>query len=78
MLEGEKGMPPLEPISKEEMSTGYERRGVDFVRREVDYERRGVDFEKSKDFEEGFGYLLGYVLITWFRIFLGNGKDPVI
>ncbi|KAL0905545.1 hypothetical protein M5K25_023973 [Dendrobium thyrsiflorum] len=45
ILEGEDGMPPLEPISREEMSIEYERRGADFRRRWVDYESRGVDFE---------------------------------
>ncbi|KAL0906345.1 hypothetical protein M5K25_024832 [Dendrobium thyrsiflorum] len=30
ILEGENGMPPLEPLFREEMSIGYERRGADF------------------------------------------------
>ncbi|KAL0918614.1 hypothetical protein M5K25_010632 [Dendrobium thyrsiflorum] len=30
IIEGDDGMPPLEPLSREEISMGYERRGVDF------------------------------------------------
>ncbi|KAL0911561.1 hypothetical protein M5K25_019710 [Dendrobium thyrsiflorum] len=30
VLEGEDGMPPLEPLSREEMSQAYDRRGADF------------------------------------------------
>ncbi|KAH0458936.1 hypothetical protein IEQ34_011750 [Dendrobium chrysotoxum] len=56
ILDGEDGMPSLEPISREEMSIGYEQKGAEFARRGVDYERRGVDFERRGDFEEGFGY----------------------
>ncbi|KAL0915706.1 hypothetical protein M5K25_013157 [Dendrobium thyrsiflorum] len=56
ILGGENEMPPLEPISREEMSIGYTRRGAEFVRRGDGFDRRGADFERRKeDFEEGFG-----------------------
>ncbi|KAL0903322.1 hypothetical protein M5K25_027693 [Dendrobium thyrsiflorum] len=35
VLEGDYGMPPLELLSTEEMSMGYDRRGADFVIAEV-------------------------------------------
>ncbi|KAL0916282.1 hypothetical protein M5K25_013778 [Dendrobium thyrsiflorum] len=35
ILEGEDAMPPLEPLSREEMGMGYERRGTDFERKAV-------------------------------------------
>ncbi|KAL0906834.1 hypothetical protein M5K25_025360 [Dendrobium thyrsiflorum] len=57
ILEGGDGMPPLEPISREKRSIGYERSGVDFVRRGENYECRGADFERRRgDFEEGFRF----------------------
>ncbi|KAL0903951.1 hypothetical protein M5K25_026015 [Dendrobium thyrsiflorum] len=40
ILEGEDGMPPLEPLSREEMSRGDEQRDADFARRGVEYECR--------------------------------------
>ncbi|KAH0454818.1 hypothetical protein IEQ34_016742 [Dendrobium chrysotoxum] len=50
-------MPPIEPIFREAISSGYEQRGADFARRWADHERRGADFERRRgDFEEGFGY----------------------
>ncbi|KAL0912922.1 hypothetical protein M5K25_016343 [Dendrobium thyrsiflorum] len=42
-------MPPLEPLSREEMSMGYERRGADFVRRE-EFHRQGADFVRREEF----------------------------
>ncbi|KAL0917940.1 hypothetical protein M5K25_013049 [Dendrobium thyrsiflorum] len=45
VLEGDDGMPPLEPLSMEEMSMGYGRRGVDFLGRREELHRRGADFE---------------------------------
>ncbi|KAH0459578.1 hypothetical protein IEQ34_012392 [Dendrobium chrysotoxum] len=57
ILEGEDGMPHLEPLSREEMSIGYARRGAEFVRRGDDFNRRGADLERRRgDFDEGFGY----------------------
>ncbi|KAL0907060.1 hypothetical protein M5K25_025600 [Dendrobium thyrsiflorum] len=44
VLEGDDGMPPLEPLSREEMSVGYDRRGADFVGRREEFHRRGADF----------------------------------
>ncbi|KAL0926228.1 hypothetical protein M5K25_002440 [Dendrobium thyrsiflorum] len=37
ILEGGDGMPPLEPLSREEISIGYEQKGADFARRGEDY-----------------------------------------
>ncbi|KAL0926052.1 hypothetical protein M5K25_004433 [Dendrobium thyrsiflorum] len=54
ILEGEDGMPPLEPIFMDEMSIGYERRSAYFARRGVDYECSGAKFERRGNFEEGF------------------------
>ncbi|KAL0906339.1 hypothetical protein M5K25_024826 [Dendrobium thyrsiflorum] len=42
ILEGKDGMPPLELIFKEEMSSRYERMGADFARPCADFERRGL------------------------------------
>ncbi|KAH0459117.1 hypothetical protein IEQ34_011931 [Dendrobium chrysotoxum] len=57
ILEGEDGIPPIEPLSREEMSIGYVRRGAEFIRRGDDFERRGADFKRRReDFDEGFGY----------------------
>ncbi|KAL0920102.1 hypothetical protein M5K25_009212 [Dendrobium thyrsiflorum] len=47
ILEEEDEMTHLEPISREDMSSGYERRGADFARRGVDYERRGISKEEE-------------------------------
>ncbi|KAL0920251.1 hypothetical protein M5K25_009372 [Dendrobium thyrsiflorum] len=70
VLEGDDGMPPLIPLSRKEMSMGYDRRGADFVERREEFYRRGADFEgrreefhrRGADFEgrrgeydEGFG-----------------------
>ncbi|KAL0923709.1 hypothetical protein M5K25_007776 [Dendrobium thyrsiflorum] len=53
VLEGENGMPTLEPLSKEEMSLGYDRMGADFVGRE-EIHCRGVDFEGRRgEYDEG-------------------------
>ncbi|KAL0924099.1 hypothetical protein M5K25_004905 [Dendrobium thyrsiflorum] len=48
-LEGDDGMPPLEPLSREEMSMGYDRRGADFVGRREEYHRRGAEFEGRRE-----------------------------
>ncbi|KAL0909805.1 hypothetical protein M5K25_020703 [Dendrobium thyrsiflorum] len=42
-------MPPLEPLSREEMSMGYDRRGADFVGRREEFHRRGADFEGRRE-----------------------------
>ncbi|PKU70700.1 hypothetical protein MA16_Dca016898 [Dendrobium catenatum] len=39
VLEGEDDMPPLEPLSREEMSMRNDRRGADFQRRGADFQR---------------------------------------
>ncbi|KAL0909077.1 hypothetical protein M5K25_023601 [Dendrobium thyrsiflorum] len=58
VLEGDDGMPPLEPLSREEMSMGYDRRGVDFIGRREEFHRRGADFEgRREEYDEGFGIL---------------------
>ncbi|KAL0917284.1 hypothetical protein M5K25_012335 [Dendrobium thyrsiflorum] len=50
-------MPPLEPLFREEMSMGYDRRGADFVGRMEEFHRRGADFEGRRgEYDEGFGY----------------------
>ncbi|KAL0911618.1 hypothetical protein M5K25_019772 [Dendrobium thyrsiflorum] len=79
VLEGDDGMPPLEPLSREKMSMRYDRRGADFVgrmeefhRRCADFEgrreefyRRGADFEGRKgEYDKGFGCLLANSSIT--------------
>ncbi|KAL0903305.1 hypothetical protein M5K25_027674 [Dendrobium thyrsiflorum] len=55
VLEGEDVMPPLEPLSREEMSLGYDRRGADFVGRGEESHRRGVEFEgRIGEYDDGF------------------------
>ncbi|KAL0907560.1 hypothetical protein M5K25_021976 [Dendrobium thyrsiflorum] len=55
VLEGEDGMPHIEPLSREEMSQAYDRRGADFVGRREEFPRRAADFEgRRQDFDEGF------------------------
>ncbi|KAL0928960.1 hypothetical protein M5K25_000899 [Dendrobium thyrsiflorum] len=49
ILEGEDGIPHIEPLSREEMSMGYGRKGADFVRRGDDVDRRGADFMRRGD-----------------------------
>ncbi|KAL0922763.1 hypothetical protein M5K25_006779 [Dendrobium thyrsiflorum] len=49
VLEGEDGMPPLEPLSTEEMSMGYDRKGAYFVGRMEEYHRRGAEFEGGRE-----------------------------
>ncbi|KAL0907148.1 hypothetical protein M5K25_025694 [Dendrobium thyrsiflorum] len=55
VLEGDDGMPPLEPLSKEELSRGYDRREADYVGRREEFYRRGAGFERIQrrgaDFE---------------------------
>ncbi|KAI0495881.1 hypothetical protein KFK09_022188 [Dendrobium nobile] len=46
ILEGDDDMPPLEPFSREEISTGNDRRGADFQRRGADFQRRGAEFQR--------------------------------
>ncbi|PKU76998.1 hypothetical protein MA16_Dca001604 [Dendrobium catenatum] len=50
ILEGDDDMPPLEPLSREEMSMGNQRRGADFQRQGVDFEGRRGEYERSADF----------------------------
>ncbi|KAL0907799.1 hypothetical protein M5K25_022238 [Dendrobium thyrsiflorum] len=58
VLEGDDGMPHIEPLSREEMSMGYDRRGADFVGRREEFHRRGADFEGRRGkYDEGFGFL---------------------
>ncbi|KAL0916363.1 hypothetical protein M5K25_013867 [Dendrobium thyrsiflorum] len=56
VLEGDDGMPPLEPLSREELSRGYDRQEAEYVGREEFY-RRGAGFERIQcrgaDFEGG-------------------------
>ncbi|KAL0904451.1 hypothetical protein M5K25_026567 [Dendrobium thyrsiflorum] len=49
VLEGDDGMPPQEPLSREEMSMGYDRRCADFVWRREEFHRRGADFEGRRE-----------------------------
>ncbi|KAI0512169.1 hypothetical protein KFK09_012807 [Dendrobium nobile] len=46
ILEEENDMPPLEPLSREEMSMGYDRREADFGGRREGSHRRGAEFER--------------------------------
>ncbi|KAL0902927.1 hypothetical protein M5K25_028383 [Dendrobium thyrsiflorum] len=48
VLEGEDGMPPLEPLSREEISTGFDRRIAEFAGRRDDFYHRGADCERRK------------------------------
>ncbi|KAL0921336.1 hypothetical protein M5K25_008399 [Dendrobium thyrsiflorum] len=52
ILEGDYGMPPLEPLSREEFSMGYERRGADFVGRMEEFYHRGADFQGRREEKE--------------------------
>ncbi|PKU65163.1 hypothetical protein MA16_Dca004779 [Dendrobium catenatum] len=72
ILEGEDDMPPLEPLSREEMSMGNDRRGrreeydesanfggriEEFQRRCAEFQRRCADFERGRgEYDDGFGY----------------------
>ncbi|KAL0920118.1 hypothetical protein M5K25_009229 [Dendrobium thyrsiflorum] len=49
VLEGDDEMPPLESLSREEMSMGYDRRVADFVGRREEFHRRGADFEGKRE-----------------------------
>ncbi|KAL0920178.1 hypothetical protein M5K25_009296 [Dendrobium thyrsiflorum] len=55
VLEGDDGMPPLEPLSREELSRGYDRREAEYVGRREEFYRRGAGFERIQrrgaDFE---------------------------
>ncbi|KAI0493558.1 hypothetical protein KFK09_023677 [Dendrobium nobile] len=55
ILEEENDRPPLEPLSREEMSMGYDRREGDFGGRREGSHRRGAEFERIQrrggDFE---------------------------
>ncbi|PKU72724.1 hypothetical protein MA16_Dca007444 [Dendrobium catenatum] len=46
ILEEENDMPPLKPLSREEMSMGYDRRGAEFGGRREGSHRRGAEFER--------------------------------
>ncbi|KAL0911094.1 hypothetical protein M5K25_019206 [Dendrobium thyrsiflorum] len=48
VLEGEDGMSPLEPLSREEISIGFERRTAEFTGRREDAYHRGADFERGR------------------------------
>ncbi|KAL0915583.1 hypothetical protein M5K25_016011 [Dendrobium thyrsiflorum] len=48
VLEGEDGMPPLEPLSREEISIGFERRTAEFTGRREDVFHQGADFERGR------------------------------
>ncbi|KAL0927502.1 hypothetical protein M5K25_001677 [Dendrobium thyrsiflorum] len=55
VLEGDDGMPPIEPLSREELSRGYDRREDEYVGRREEFYRRGAGFERIQrrgaDFE---------------------------
>ncbi|KAL0924171.1 hypothetical protein M5K25_004980 [Dendrobium thyrsiflorum] len=57
VLEGDDGRPPLEPLSREELSRGYNRQEAKYVGRREEFYRRGVGFERIQrrgaDFEGG-------------------------
>ncbi|KAL0914451.1 hypothetical protein M5K25_014799 [Dendrobium thyrsiflorum] len=57
VLEGDDGMPPLEPLSREELSRGYDRQEAEYVGRREELYRRGAGFERVQrrgaDFEGG-------------------------
>ncbi|KAL0904189.1 hypothetical protein M5K25_026264 [Dendrobium thyrsiflorum] len=57
VLEGDDGMPPLEPLSREELSRGYDRQEAEYVGRREEFYRRGAGFERIQrrgaDFEGG-------------------------
>ncbi|KAL0923472.1 hypothetical protein M5K25_007530 [Dendrobium thyrsiflorum] len=46
VLEGDDGMPPLEPLSREELSWGYDRQEAEYVGRREEFYRRGAGFER--------------------------------
>ncbi|KAL0918622.1 hypothetical protein M5K25_010640 [Dendrobium thyrsiflorum] len=49
VLEGSDGMPHLEPLSREDMSMGYDRRWADFVGRREEFHCRGAEFEGRRE-----------------------------
>ncbi|KAL0913836.1 hypothetical protein M5K25_017326 [Dendrobium thyrsiflorum] len=57
VLEGDDGMPPLEPLSREELSRGYDRQEAEYVGRREEFYRRGAGFDRTQrrgaDFERG-------------------------
>ncbi|KAL0910586.1 hypothetical protein M5K25_021584 [Dendrobium thyrsiflorum] len=54
IVEGEVGMSLLEPLSRDEMSTGFERKAADFAGRRDDYYHRGAESERRRgEFNEG-------------------------
>ncbi|KAL0903692.1 hypothetical protein M5K25_028091 [Dendrobium thyrsiflorum] len=57
VLEGDDGMPPLEPLSREELSRGYDRQEAEYVGRREEFYRRCAGFERIQrrgaDFERG-------------------------
>ncbi|KAL0915131.1 hypothetical protein M5K25_015530 [Dendrobium thyrsiflorum] len=50
-------MPPLEPLSREELSRGYDRQEAEYVGRREEFYRRGAGFDRTQrrgaDFERG-------------------------
>ncbi|KAL0925268.1 hypothetical protein M5K25_003588 [Dendrobium thyrsiflorum] len=57
ILEGEDGMSPLELLSREKISTGFNRRPAEFARKREDFYHRGADFERGRgEYDEGGRY----------------------
>ncbi|KAL0912665.1 hypothetical protein M5K25_018654 [Dendrobium thyrsiflorum] len=60
VLEGDDGMPPLEPLSREELSRRYDRQEAEYVGRMEEFYRQGAGFERIQrrgaDFEGGRAY----------------------
>ncbi|KAL0910714.1 hypothetical protein M5K25_018796 [Dendrobium thyrsiflorum] len=48
ILEGEDDTPPLEPLSREDRSTGFERWVANFSRKREDFYYKGVEFERGR------------------------------
>ncbi|KAL0913229.1 hypothetical protein M5K25_016673 [Dendrobium thyrsiflorum] len=53
ILESKDDMPPLEPLSREERSTVFERRVADFLGKMKDFNHRGAEFERGRGGSEG-------------------------
>ncbi|KAL0924163.1 hypothetical protein M5K25_004972 [Dendrobium thyrsiflorum] len=59
ILEGEDDMSHLEPLSREERSTGFERRVVEFSEKMEDFDHKGAEFERGRWGSEGGREILG-------------------
>ncbi|KAL0904327.1 hypothetical protein M5K25_026419 [Dendrobium thyrsiflorum] len=57
VLEGDDGMPPLEPLSREERSIGFERRVANFSGKRKDFNHKGAEFERGRGGSEERGSL---------------------